>query len=79
MSRAAQIVDVRAGCFECHGNGAHWTGKNAMMVAARHAQAHGHATWSEQTLRVTHGEPRGADGRQADLFPLPPSEDLHAA
>lgn len=45
-------VDVMAGCFTCAGSTAIWISKNAMAVAARHAQATGHETWADQNLSV---------------------------
>lgn len=78
-TRSSTLVDIRAGCLECHGQQAHWTGGNAMAVAARHAKSFGHPTWCEQTLRVTFGDPPRSDGLQAELFPSPTVEDHHAA
>ena len=52
---SAGVVSCMAGCFECHGGDAHWFGKNAIMVAARHTDAHGHETWVEQVLSVRFG------------------------
>jgi hypothetical protein len=36
---------MRGGCFQCHGDKAQWTAKNAVGVAAKHHQATGHDTW----------------------------------
>ena len=78
MTVRSTAVEVRAGCLTCHPGSVGWTSANAMLVAARHAKATGHATWAEQVLRVAFGEPAG-DGRQADLFPASDIEDAHVA
>ena len=41
-----------AGCFVCNGSDAIWTGANAVACAARHADAHGHKTWADQTISI---------------------------
>ena len=50
--RTTTSVNVMAGCFQCNGQDAIWTGANAMAVAARHADATGHETWADQHLMV---------------------------
>ncbi|CAH1689335.1 conserved hypothetical protein [Hyphomicrobiales bacterium] len=52
MLTRSTSVNVIAGCFDCNGSEAIWTAKNAMAVAARHAEAKGHKTWADQTLSV---------------------------
>lgn len=52
MLTRSTSVDVMAGCFTCAGSTAIWITKNAMAVAARHAQATGHETWADQSLSV---------------------------
>lgn len=60
MSRTGKSVDVRGGCWQCSPDGnAIWLGKNAMAVASRHADAHGHSTWATQILDVAFGPPEG--------------------
>ena len=58
--------DVRAGCFVCHGNEAHWWGKNAQGVAARHHDATKHVTWCDVSMAIRYGEDP-ADDRQHDI------------
>lgn len=48
--------EVKAGCFECHGGDAHWHGKNAQAVAARHHDSTGHKTWVEVLMNITYGD-----------------------
>ena len=68
MSRKSETSrQVRAGCTVCHGTAAHWLGRNAAGVAARHHDATGHRTWAEQSLRTVYG----ADS-------APPHPDLFA-
>lgn len=58
--------DVRAGCFVCHEDGrAHWTGKNAQGVTARHHDATGHATWVDVGMSIRYGR-EGAPARTPD-------------
>lgn len=64
----ARVADVRGGCFDCKGGDVIWSGKNAMMVAARHHDATGHRTWAEQTIAVRYGPERTAAADQAELF-----------
>ena len=52
MLTRSTSVDVMAACFTCAGSTAIWVAKNAMAVAARHAQATGHETWADQNLSV---------------------------
>lgn len=47
--------DVKAGCETCHGHEAHWTGKNAQGVAARHHDATGHTVWVEVFMNISYG------------------------
>jgi hypothetical protein len=47
---------VNAGCFQCWGSDAHWTGKNAQGVAARHHDATGHQTWADVYMTVKYGD-----------------------
>lgn len=53
-SKRSGLLDAQGGCDTCHGlYEAHWTGRNAVGVAARHAAATGHEVWAEQTISVT--------------------------
>lgn len=61
---------VRAGCHECHGGRAHWLGRNADGVAARHHDATGHRTWCEKTAHTVHGIDRPS---HPDLFSETPA------
>ncbi len=54
--------DVKAACRVCHGDSAHWQGKNAQGVAARHAQATGHEVWCEVYLSITYNPTEEASG-----------------
>lgn len=66
MTRIAETIrTVRAGCTVCHGSAAHWLGRNAAGVAARHHDATGHRTWADQSIRTTYGETGPA---HPDLF-----------
>lgn len=58
--------DVRAGCFNCGGSDAIWTGGNAQGVAARHHDATKHVTWTDVYMSVRYGED-AADDRQTDI------------
>lgn len=58
--------DVRAGCFVCHGEEAHWWGPNAQGVAARHHDATKHETWCDVHMGIRYGK-SPADDRQADI------------
>jgi hypothetical protein len=49
--------DVRAGCYQCHNGEAHWIGKNAQGVAARHTDATGHRTWVEVMMSIAYAAP----------------------
>ena len=49
------ITHSMAGCHQCHGTEAQWSGKNALAVAARHHDATGHTTWCEQVMSVRYG------------------------
>lgn len=55
--------DVRAGCFTCHGDDAHWFGGQAQGTAARHHDATGHPTWSDVVLSVRYGRYESHDGQ----------------
>lgn len=57
------VRDVRAGCFVCHDGQAHWTGKNAQGVAARHHDATGHATWVEVSMGIYYGREQEKKGK----------------
>lgn len=46
--------DVSAGCDECHNGVAHWFGKNAQGVAARHHDATGHRTWVDVYMSISY-------------------------
>jgi hypothetical protein len=71
MSRQSVTTrQVRAGCHECHGGRAHWLGRNAAGVAARHHDATGHRTWAEQSLRTDYG---AASSSHPDLFSETPA------
>lgn len=66
MTRQSDTTrQVRSGCFECHGGGPHWLGRNAAGVAARHHDATGHRTWCDQAIRTVHGD---ASPSHPDLF-----------
>lgn len=58
--------DVRAACFTCHGDIAHWHGPNAQGLAARHHDATGHRTWCDVYLMVRYGRDP-IDNRQLDI------------
>lgn len=45
-------VTVMAGCFTCNGSDALWLTRNAMALAAKHADTTGHETWADQVLQV---------------------------
>lgn len=64
--QTATSRDVIAGCFVCHGTGAHWSGGNAQGVAARHHDATGHPTWCDIAMSVRYGH-EAADPRQIDI------------
>ena len=49
-------MTLQAGCTVCHGDKAHWLGRNAQAVAARHHDATGHRTWVDASSRITYGE-----------------------
>lgn len=66
MRRAATIRDVRAGCFVCHGDEAHWMHAGAQGTAAQHHDATGHATWADVYQSTRYGI-EAADPRQVDL------------
>lgn len=59
---------VRAGCYDCHGGLAHWLGRNALALAARHHDATGHRTWCDQTIQTVYG---ATDAAHPDLFAEP--------
>lgn len=61
--------DVRAGCFECFGDRAHWHGKNAQAVAARHHDATGHPTWCEVYMTVYYGKKGDESCNQPSAHP----------
>ena len=48
--------DVIAGCFQCGGSTAMWSGGNAQGVAARHHDATGHQTWVTVNMNITYGK-----------------------
>ncbi|MNJ44881.1 hypothetical protein D3C77_399510 [compost metagenome] len=54
--RSDTTRQVRAGCTVCHGDRAHWLGRNAVGLAARHHDATGHRTWCEQAIRTVYGD-----------------------
>lgn len=57
------VADVRAGCYECSGDGTRWWEKNAVAVAALHHDATGHRTWAEQSIIIQYGKrPEDDDG-----------------
>ena len=49
-------VRMRGGCFECHGDKAHWTAKNAAGVVARHHDTTGHETWVVVQITTVNSE-----------------------
>ncbi|OWR21776.1 Uncharacterised protein [Brevundimonas diminuta] len=66
MKRIAETSHkVRAGCRTCHGDQAHWLGRNALAMAAQHHDRTGHQTWCEQELRTVYG---AAGSAHPDLF-----------
>jgi hypothetical protein len=58
--------EVMGGCFDCHGDRAHWIGAHAQGVAARHHDATGHTTWTDVVMTVRYGQ-RAIDGDQMDI------------
>ena len=50
------VIHAAAGCRICHAGNAHWFGKNALAVAARHHDTTGHPTWCEQAIIVRYGD-----------------------
>lgn len=67
MTRATRVHrELTAGCFDCSGDEAKWTGANAQGIAARHHDASGHATWCNMVMTVAYGR-RSGDPRQIDL------------
>lgn len=55
------IVHARAGCRECHGDGAGWDTRNAVGVAAQHAARTGHEVWAEQMTVMRWNAPARTD------------------
>lgn len=49
-------MTLQAGCLICHGDKAHWLGRNAQAVAARHHDTTGHRTWVDTSARIIYGE-----------------------
>lgn len=48
-------TDMRGGCYQCHGEQAHWYQNNAQALAARHHDATGHTTWVEVVHEIFYG------------------------
>lgn len=49
------LQSAMAGCRTCHGDAAFWFARNAVAVAARHADAHpDHEVWAEQVISITY-------------------------
>ena len=54
---ATALLDVRAGCFVCHGKyEAGWFARNSLGVAARHHDSTGHPVWVEQVTGIWYGK-----------------------
>jgi len=47
--------EVQAGCFQCGGMDALWSGPQSQGTAARHHDATGHETWADVVLSVRYG------------------------
>ena len=58
MRRYSVFRDVKAACFVCHGSNAHWFGKNAQALAARHHDATRHETWADVYMSIKYGGPQ---------------------
>ena len=57
VSTHTGITDARGGCLDCNGNTALWMGRNAVGVAARHADAHpDHEVWAEEVISITYNQ-----------------------
>jgi hypothetical protein len=54
MGKKRTSTSMRAYCEECHNGEWHWTQKNAVGVAAKHAQASGHQVHVEIVISVTY-------------------------
>lgn len=57
---------LRAGCYVCHGDVAHWTAANAQVLAAKHHDGTNHVTWVEIDSKTQYGR-TAADPRQIDI------------
>lgn len=57
MRQASMSRKLYGGCYQCHGDEAHWFGVNTQGVAARHHDATGHTTWVEIAISIRYGEP----------------------
>ncbi len=67
MNRATSTIrSLRAGCYNCEGPAARWTGANAQALAARHHDRTDHRTWCTVQLDIVYGTCR-ADPRQHDI------------
>ncbi len=75
MSRQTRVArSVRAGCFVCFGEAAHWTGGQAQGTAAKHHDDTGHETWAEVEMSVRYGSPgQRAPQRRASAAPRRPA------
>lgn len=54
MKADQTVASAKGGCRRC---GKLWDARNAMAVAAKHAERTGHETWAEQTLTAWWGNP----------------------
>jgi hypothetical protein len=57
MAAKQTRITMRGGCHDCHGIKAKWTARNAVGVAAKHAQATGHETWVKVEVFVLYKKP----------------------
>lgn len=50
MRRRSGIIEAHGACKDCDATFTHY--RNAMALAAQHAQRTGHTTWCDQTISV---------------------------
>ncbi len=64
--RTSTSRELRAGCYTCHGDRAHWTSANAQALAAQHHDRTGHPTWCDIAASIRYGRV-APDDRQHDI------------
>lgn len=65
---SSRVAGAKGGCFQCHGGAAHWHGRNALALAARHYDRTRHRTWAEVVTRTEYGSGRSSAAQQGSLL-----------